>query len=175
MRTSLIQVLTVLIFALAGLLASPACANAQTDDDFETAPPPLKYVSKQDKALLDSEANPKDRTKTALSLMDARLDDAEKLNAAENFNAMFSELGHFAGLLDNSLNFLSRQPDDKKNLDNYKRLEIGIRRFMGRLEVVRRELPLRYEKYVRDLIKYLRVSRSRALEPQFSDTVLPQG
>jgi hypothetical protein len=70
---------------------------------------------------------------------------------------------------------LARQTNDKKNLDNYKRLEIGIRSFMGRLEVVRRELPIRYEKYVRDLIKYLRESRSRALEPQFSDTVLPQG
>ena len=37
---------------------------------------------------------------------------------------MFTELGHFAGLLDYSLGYLAKQnADDKKTLDGYKRLE----------------------------------------------------
>ena len=62
---------------------------------------------------------------------------------------------------------------DKKVLDNYKRLEISLRSYMSRVEVIHRDLPVKYEEYVRGLMKYLRIARTKALDPQFSDTVLP--
>jgi hypothetical protein len=162
------------LLAVSALLF-PSAAGAQEDLQYEIAPPPLKFVAKEEQARIDAEPNLKDRIKVTVSLMDARMTEAEKLNAAEGFDAMFTELGHFAGLLDYTLGYLAKQnPDDKKTLDSYKRIEISLRGFIGRLEVVRRDLPIKYEKYVRDLEKYLRTARSRALDPQFSDTVLPE-
>ncbi len=78
------------------------------------------------------------------------------------------------GLLDNTLDFLGKQDSNKgKVLDNYKRLEIGLRGFAPRLETIRRDLPLRYEDYVHKLLKYVRDSRSRAVEPMFGSSVVP--
>ena len=157
------------------VLASPLILSAQDDVQYEIAPPPLKFVVKEERAKLDAEPDMKDRTKLAIVLMDSRMEAAEKLNTAEQFDAMFTELGHFGGLLDYTFGYLGHQDaDSKKTLNNYKRLEISIRGFITRLEVIRRDLPIKYEKYVRDLTKYLRTARSRALEPQFGDTVLPE-
>jgi len=143
-------------------------------DEYELAPPPLKFVAKDDKERLESQADLKSRTKLALELMDARLAEGERLNSSGNFDGLFRELGRFRGLVDYTFGFLGKNdPNNKKVLDNYKRLEISLRSFMSRVEVIHRDLPFKYEEYVRGLMKYLRVARTKALDPQFSDTVLP--
>ena len=144
------------------------------DGDYELAPPPLKFVAKDDKERLESQADLKSRTKLALELMDQRLAEGERLNSSGNFDGLFRELGRFRGLVDYTFGFLGKNdPNNKKVLDNYKRLEISLRSFMSRVEVIHRELPFKYEEYVRGLVKYLRVARTKALDPQFGDTVLP--
>ncbi|HXG83878.1 MAG TPA: hypothetical protein VNI84_07615, partial [Pyrinomonadaceae bacterium] len=60
-----------------------------------------------------------------------------------------------------------------KVLNNFKRLELSLRRFVPRIELIRRELPAKYEFYVRNLIKNVRAARSKAVEPFFSDSVVP--
>jgi len=147
--------------------------SAQDDDD---APPPLKIVTKEERAKLGGESDLKVRTKLAVEMMKLRIDEAERLNGTENFDGMFRELGHFRGLLDYTLGFLAQQ-DAKQNktLDNYKRLELFLRAAAPRLETIRRDLPLRYEDYVRELLIYIRDARRKAIEPLFSDTVLPKG
>jgi hypothetical protein len=168
------MLICVCVLALSAFLF-PSAVSAQEDLQYEIAPPPLKFVAKEEQSRIDAEPNMKDRIKLAVALMDARMTEAERRNTAEAFDSMFTELGHFAGLLDYTLGYLSKQnPDDMKTLDSYKKLEISLRGFIGRLEVVRRDLPIKYEKYVRDLEKYMRTARSRALDPQFSNTVLPE-
>ena len=44
---------------------------------------------------------------------------------------------------------------------------------MPRLELIRRDMPERYEYYVRRLLKTVRDTRAKAVEPFFSSTVLP--
>jgi hypothetical protein len=158
------------------LVASPLVSNGQDEVlQYEIAPPPLKFVAKEEQSKLDAEPDMKDRTKLAIGMMNARMEEAEKLNTAEQFDSMFTELGHFGGLLDYTLKYLgSQDADSKKTLNNYKRLEISIRGFLNRLEIIRRDLPIKYEKYVRDLSRYLRSARTKALDPQFGDTVLPE-
>jgi hypothetical protein len=77
--------------------------------------------------------------------------------------------------MDNTLDFLNKSDKDSgRVLDNFKRFEIGLRGFTPRLELIRRDLPIRYEFYVRNLIKNLRAARARAIEPLFdTDAVLP--
>lgn len=144
------------------------------DNTLDFAPPPLRTVTKDEKAHLSEVTDVKSHTKLALDLMSARLAEAEKLSAASDFDGMYKELGGFHGLLDNTFAFLATLDSRKgKVLDNYKRLEIGLREFTPRLETIRRELPTRYEDYVHKLIIDVRDSRSRAVEPMFSDSVLP--
>ena len=148
-------------------------AFGQEDDDL--APPPLKILSQEERSRLTAETEVKRRTKLALELMEARLKRAEVHDSGENYDGMFVELGGFHALMDNMLEFLNRSDrDSKRVLDNFKRFEIGLRGFTMRLEMIRHELPLRYDQYVRNLVRNLRAARARAIEPLFDDTVLPE-
>jgi len=158
------------------LIAVGSSTNALGQEviDDDLAPPPLKLLSQDEKAKLNGEAEVKRRTKLALDLMDARLKQAETLHTAQNYDDMFTQLGAFHGLMDNMLEFLNKSDKDSgKVLNNFKRLEIGLRGFMPRLQMIHSDAPIRYEWYVRNLIKSLRTARARAIEPLFDDTVLP--
>ena len=138
------------------------------------APPPLRLITQDEKNKLSAESDVKKRTKLGLELMDVRLKQAETHDAAENYDQMYVELGGFHGLMDNMFEYLnSSDKDSGKVLNNFKRFEIGLRGFTPRLEIIRRDLPLRYEHYVRTLIKNLRSTRAKAIEPLFDDSVVP--
>lgn len=140
-----------------------------------TAPPPLKILSKEEKKQLDETSDLKKRTVLALALMEARIKKAETLDAQNEYAKMYEELGSFHALIDYTLNFLYRANNGKQSsLSNFKRFEIGLRTFPARIEIIRRELPIKYESYLRSLLKYIRETRSKAIEPFFSDSVVPR-
>lgn len=155
------------------LLIGAACAKAQTPDD-DTYPPPPRVLSKDEKSRLESETEIKRRTKLALEFMEARMKRAEELHAVPDFDAMFIELGGFHALVDNTLEALTAgDKGSDRVLNNLKKFEISVRGFVPRLEVLRRDLPFRYEFYVRRLAIFLRDARAKAIEPLFSDSVVP--
>lgn len=161
----------VFLFCLLAVLSAPGLSQEATAGD---APPPAKVISKQEKAQLDAQTDVKKRTKLALDLMNARMTTAEQLHEKEDLDAMFIELGAFHALVDSTLDFLNKSDKDSgRVLNNFKRFEIGLRAFAPRLEIIRRDLPLKYEFYVRSLAKYLRNARARAVEPLFTDSVMP--
>ena len=163
------------LLAVFVLIASLSSSYAQGDHPLDLAPPPLKMMSTQEKERLSAIQKPKDRIKLLLEMMRARMTAAERLDASDEHAAMFTELGGFHALMDSGLSYLNKQDqDDRKVLDTFKRLEIGLREFPPRLEAIRRDLPLEYEDYVRRLIRYLRQARTIATEPLFGDTVLPE-
>ena len=145
--------------------------SAQND---EPIPPPVIVVTKNEREKLDAARDSKERIKLSLDMMNSHLLAAEKYNTDQNFDAMFRELGGFHGLLDNAMAHLERQNQESaKVLDNYKRLEIGLRGFSTCLEGIRRDMPIRYEDYVRKLLIHLRDMRTKAAEPFFRDLVVP--
>jgi len=149
--------------------------TAVSAQDDELAPPPLRTVTKEERISLDAQADAKARTKLALMYMTDHLAAAEALNSKHEYDTMFRELGGFHGLVDNTLLYLTAaDKNSKKILDNLKRFEIGLREFMPRLEVIHRELPFKYEDYVRRLLAYVRNARTKALDPMFADTVVKQ-
>jgi hypothetical protein len=88
---------------------------------------------------------------------------------------VFRELGGFHALVDDALEFLTTSESDKRKvLDNFKRFEIGLRSFMHRLELIRREMPPHREYYVRMLLREMREARARAVEPLFGDIGIKQ-
>ncbi|MGI8639342.1 MAG: hypothetical protein ACR2MG_05245 [Pyrinomonadaceae bacterium] len=160
-----------LLFTFAFYLTAPVFA--QTEESPDNAPPPLKVISKEEKSALAAETNVKKYTILALEFMNARLAKAENLNTQQQYKEMYSELGGFHSLIDNTLNYLNRHDtDSNKVLNNFKRLEMSLRKFTPRLELIRRDLPLKYELYVRKLIIHLRQARSKAVEPLFDNSVV---
>lgn len=148
-------------------------SSAQNEPE-EIVPPPIKVVSKSELSQLGAESELKRRTKLSLELMEARLLKAEGFAAKEEYREMFDDLGGFHGLMDNTINFLTGSDTNKgKVLNNFKRVELSLRKYVTRLELIRRNLPIKYERYVRSLVKYVREARSKAVEPMFGETVLP--
>ena len=159
------------------LLASAAIAQPPGDEDIDfdpdAAPPPVRAMSTYERNQLDAQQGLKDRTKLALALMSSRLSKAEELNAKNEHTAMYSELGGFHALMDDTLDFLEASPRKEKTLDNLKRFEMTLRGFAPRLVMIGRESPPEYDHYVRVLLKYLRDARSKAIEPLFGNQVVP--
>ena len=151
-------------------------AYAQPEQQFpETAPPPLKIISKAEKSQLEAVTDIKERTKLSLELMEARLIKAEGLSAKEQYPEMYLELGSFHALVENAINFLNDKNNNSgKVLNNFKRMELSLRKYITRLELIRRDLPIKFELYVRRLVKYIREARTKAVEPLFDDTVVPE-
>jgi len=150
-------------------------AAAQPEQRFpETAPPPLKILSKSEKSQLEAVTDIKERTKLAIELIEARLLKAEGFGQKEEYAQMFTELGGFHALVENTINFLNANNNNSgKVLNNFKRVELSLRKYITRLELIRRDLPIRYELYVRQLVKQIREARTKAVEPLFDDTVVP--
>jgi len=160
-----------LLFTFYFLLATLAAAQ---DEPKGVAPPPLKILAKEEKSQLEAETDIKRHTKLSLELMEARLLNAETLGKQEQYREMFTELGSFHALMDNTLDFLGNSDTNKgKVLNNFKRVELSLRKYVTRLELIRRDLPIKYEFYVRRLVRYVREARTKAVEPLFGETVLP--
>lgn len=150
-------------------------ASAQDDDDYAfAAPPPVRSMSKDEHGQLAGASGVKNRTKLALELMNARLARAEEFNTRGDFTQMYNELGGFHALMDDTLEFLTESNKERSGvLNNFKRFEIGLRAFAPRLGVLRREIPPEFDPYLKSLIRYLRDARTKAVEPLFADTVVP--
>ena len=170
--TSFLFVFVLALCFAASINAQPPTPN---DDDFDpdAAPPPVRAMSSSERTQLDQQQGLKERTKLALALMSSRLSKAEELNAKNEHKAMYDELGGFHALMDDTLEFLESAPRKDKTLDNLKRFEMTLRSFAPRLGLIRREIPSEYDSYVRVLLKYLRDARSKAIEPLFGNSVVP--
>lgn len=148
---------------------------AQQEDLSDIAPPPAKALSKGEKELLESLTDTKRLTKAAIELMETRMKNAEEADSKDNFSVMFLELGGFHAVMDYTLDFLlESHKSGKKTFSDFKRYEQGLRGMAPRLELIRRDLPIRYEYYVRILIKEIRENRAKAIDPMFGHTVLPE-
>lgn len=156
------------------LISFPLLNAAQpTDDISQTAPPPPKVLSKEEKTQLTAITETRKVTKLALELMEVRMKKAEEADARDDFQAMFEELGGFHALMDYTIDFLlDRHGEGKKAFNDFKKYELGLRNFTPRLELLRRNLPYKYEYYVRTLFKYLRDTRAKAIDPMFGEGVV---
>jgi hypothetical protein len=149
---------------------------AQPEDEPppDLAPPPLKMLSKEEQKILDGQNDVKKRVKISLELMDARILKAEKYKGEESFKDTLAELSGFHAILDNTLNFLVKSDNSNDKIDKrFITFEIYLRKQIPRLEVIRREIPHRYGYHVGKLMKAVREARAKAVEPIFSDTVVP--
>ncbi|HLL74877.1 MAG TPA: hypothetical protein VK421_06395 [Pyrinomonadaceae bacterium] len=165
------------------LLAAAAFAQGARAQDFvvppQPAPPPMRYVPEQLRARLDAlSANPKDRLRLSLDLMEQSLARVEQHTMAQRFDPATAELGVYLALVDDALAALrpvgrSREGKvDGKTRDLYKRLELTLNKHTARIESVRRATPDIYARNVLEAFRHARARRTEALDSFFVDTIM---
>lgn len=138
------------------------------------APPPMKFISDQERSQLESESDIKTRMQLNVKLAEEKLLRAEQFTNEQDFASVINELGNYQGLIDDALKFLSSFPRNKdKTRDTYKKLEITLRAHITRLETMRRVTPSDYTDNFKRIIEFARDSREQALNSFFDDTVIP--
>jgi len=155
-----------------GVIISFGQIGASAQDQDESAPPPIKLLSKTERTQLAEKHETKDRTFLTLQLMETRLHSAEKFRTDENYSLMYAELGGFHALMDDGLKFLLLNSGEGRKLGTLKKFEITLRGFVPRLEALRRDLPLNFDPYIKQLILDVGDAREKAMQPFFSDTVI---
>lgn len=148
-------------------------ANAQEMQLKDTVPPPLSFISKGEDEQLKLQTDMKKRTELALTLMQNRLMKAETLSNEKKFKESLDELGGFQAIMSDAMVYLQRKnTGNGKVLSSFKNLEIKLRGFVPRLEVMRRLMPEKFGYHVIQLMKSVRKTRSNAVEPLFSQSIV---
>jgi hypothetical protein len=167
------------VFKLYALLAltlclTPAVARGQQELVTDmTAPPPMRYVSRDERAQLSAINDPKLRTQASLLLAEGHLRHAEDSTFTRTFSRASAALGRYQAVMEDALGFLvGMNIDNKKMRDIFKRLEMTLRTHIIRIEAIRRETPYDYAVNVKSTLEYARSARTQALNTFFSDTVV---
>ena len=140
-----------------------------------TAPPPVKLITKEDRARLDGAKDDKARLRVTIEIAELYLTEAEKSSNGEEFSAASMSLGKYHALIEDALSFLgSRSRDENRTRDLYKRLELSLRSHGPRLVAIRRITPLEYAVWVKQLEEFARKGRTEALNSFYGTTVLKE-
>ena len=104
-----------------------------------SAPPPMKFVSREERSQLDEAKDSKSRISITLELAADHLTKAEEFTAQKKFEQSCEELGRYLGLLADARTFLATMnPSKNSTRDLYKHFDIALRRLPPRLAVMRR-------------------------------------
>lgn len=164
------------LLAFAVCLTPVVRCQDNPETQLTTAPPPMKFVSHDEREQLSAAQDIKARTRISLELAATRLRHAEELTAQHQFNAAASELGSYEGLIEDALNFLGRQGTNSNKIrDLYRRLELTLRAHAPRLEAIRRETPSEYAVHVKAIAEFARDARTEALNSFYGETVIHGG
>lgn len=129
------------------------------------APPPMRFVSRDERSELNSAKDPKARLRATLELANEHLGKVEDFSAQKKFDEASEELGRYLGLLEDAQSFLFTLNSGKNNTrDLYRHFEIGLRPLVPRLAVVRRITPVEYAGHIKTAEDYTRDLRSHILD-----------
>lgn len=166
---------SILAFAISFLVLCVPVVSAQETPVVQqpSAPPPVKMITKEDRARIDAAKDSKARLRITIELAEGHLTDAEQRSSQEDYDAASASLGQYRALIEDALSFLgSLSRDHNKTRDLYKRLELALRAQGARLTAVRRNTPLEYAVWIKDLEEFARKGRTDALNSFYGNTVI---
>lgn len=160
--------------AEAAAQGQPAPTPAQKRED--AAPPPMRYLPEETRTRLAAARDLKARTRLSLELAEARLVSADAHLAADRFDAATLDLGVYEAIVKDGLDFLRKTANTSKgkHRDHFKRLELGLREHVTRLETLRRGMPSQHAVHVQSTLDFVRDARAAALEAFFDDSIIPE-
>jgi hypothetical protein len=138
------------------------------------APPPMRFISPDERSQLTAAKDSKSRIRTTIDLAASRLTRTEEFTSEKKFAQALEELGGYLGLIDNVRAFIAVMNRDKGSTrDLYRHLEIALRAHIPRLAVIRRTTPAEYASNLKAAEEYVRDARSEALDSFYGHSVLP--
>lgn len=141
-----------------------------------TAPPPLKLITKEERAQLEQTKDQKDRLRLTIDLANQHLTRAEQLTNQTEYEKAQEEVGMYHALIENSLDTLGAlKQDSGKTRDLYKRLELALRAHGPRLTAMRRVTPIEFAVWIKKVEDFARDGRTEALNSFYGHTVLREG
>ena len=166
-----------LLPSLLGVVACVVCLLSEargqgSSQHLDSAPPPIKYIPRDERAQLTAVRDLKPRLRLSLELADKRLTQATQLSDEGRFDQAAVELGIYAALIEDAVKALRDQAQRNKARDLYKRLELTLRAHDARLAVIRRITPSDYAGNVKDTIDHTKRMRTEALNSFFGETVV---
>ncbi|MEP6743005.1 MAG: hypothetical protein ABJB61_10945 [bacterium] len=139
----------------------------------QTAPPPLKIVTRQDRLQLDAEKDSKARVRLTLDLAEVHLANAETQTSHLNYDDAAAEAGKYSALIQDVFVFLNTlKQDSNKTRDLYKRVELALRAQGSRLTIMRRTTPSAYAVWIKETEDFARRGRTEALNSFYGQTVV---
>ena len=161
----------VLTLVITALLAPVVAQDPRPHD--ETAPPPLRAISREERALINAERNAKDRIKLTLELATVHLTTTENETVRQDYEKAAAAAGRYWALIDDAFAFLKpMKTDSNKTRDLYKRVELTLRAHGPRLATVRRTTPIEYSVWIKDIEELARKGRTEALNSFYGHTVV---
>ena len=155
-----------------GLSVIPAARGQELVTDL-TAPPPMKFVSRDEQTQLSTMREPKERMRVSLELAEGHLRHAEDATFTHSYDPASGALGRYQAVIEDTLRYLSGlDKENKKTRDLFKRMELTLRAHIVRIETIRRDTPFEYAVNVKTVMDSVRDARTRALDIFYSDTVV---
>lgn len=137
-----------------------------------TAPPPLKTISRLERAQLNESKDAKARVRTTLELALVHLAEAEAQTSQHDYAAAAAGAGRYWALVEDLLGFLkTMKTDSDKTRDLYKRVEMALRAHGPRLSAIRRGTPAEYSVWIKEIEDFARNGRTEALNSFYGHTV----
>lgn len=142
----------------------------------QTAPPPLKIITRQERSQLNEMKDGKARIKLSIELAEAHLANAENQTTQHEYDNAAAEAGMYWAIVDDALIFMKtidRENNAKRDL--YKRLELSLRAHGPRLSIIRRGTPAEYAVWIKQIEEVARNGRTEALNSFYGHTVIRDG
>ena len=172
-RRTILSTPVILLFVA---LFVPA-ANAQDPRPIDqTAPPPAKVITREERAQLNQAKDDKARIKLSIELAETHLANAESHTAQQQYEGAATEAGKYWALIEDALGFM-KTVDRKgnKRRDLYKRLELSLRAHGPRWASMRRSTPAEYAVWIKEIEEFARNGRTEALNSFYDNTVIRGG
>ncbi|HEV2828766.1 MAG TPA: hypothetical protein VGW76_14300 [Pyrinomonadaceae bacterium] len=161
------------VILLLTALYLPLVSGQQSRLPQHTAPPPLKIITRAERAQLNEAKDEKARVKLTLELAETHLANVETQTTQQQYDAAAAEAGMYWALFEDVFGVLKRaERDNNKKRDLYKRLELALRAHGTRLSAVRRTTPAEYAVWIKELEDFARSSRTEALNSFYGHTVI---
>jgi hypothetical protein len=161
---------------LLALLYVPVLGGQGTRPQDQTAPPPLKIITRLERNQITAAKDEKTRVKLSIELAESHLTNAESQTSQQQFDGAAAEAGMYWAIIENVFGFMKGlERDNNKKRDLYKRLELSLRAHGPRLTIMRRSTPSAYAVWIKEIEEFARNGRTEALNSFYGHTVLREG
>ncbi len=165
-----VQLMLTLVFSAC---LAPAAIAQESRPHQDIAPPPLRVISREERAQIDAEGGQKDRVKLTIELANVHLATAEDQTVKQDYDKAAAAAGRYWALIEDAFEFLKTlKADSNKTRDLYKRIELTLRAHGPRLATIRRSTPIEYAVWIKEIEELARAGRTEALNSFYGHTVV---